>query len=214
MLSLNDIKDFAANSIYGLKTPKFNDRWRFKVSMPDWDANKIFKEIVDSQYSQYVNQNGIVSEYSPGRFDITFEVTSPGYSERIKQYIIKHGWHYTIDYIPDPLIADNNNINGVNTYFIKEEDIKMPKVKTQAPTHYPAYKKFSKVIKSGPVTVAWIEGKKFMVRKTKKDKDDPEKAMLMLFAKSQFGSEAAFHRWFRDQMGMFKEAEDNAKNRS
>lgn len=50
---------------------------------------------------------------------------------------------------------------------------------------------------------------KFMVRKTKKDKDDLEKAMLMLFAKSQFSSEAAFHRWFRDQMKLFEEANND-----
>ncbi len=87
----------------------------------------------------------------------------------------------------------------------------MPKVKMQEPTHYPTFRKFTKVIRSGPVTIAWIEGKKILVRKTKKDKDDLEKAMLMLYAKSQFGSEAAFHRWFRDQMKIFKEADKNEK---
>ena len=88
----------------------------------------------------------------------------------------------------------------------------MSKVKMQPPTYYSIFRKFTKVIRSGPVTVAWIEGKKVMVRKTKKDKDDLEKAMLMLYAKSQFGSEAAFHRWFRDQMKLFEEANNNAKN--
>ncbi len=207
MLSIDDISRFTANSIYGLR--QCNDRWKFGVSLPAEDENKLIKVIAGSKY---VDQNGVRTIYTPGRIYASFEVTSHGFGEGIKQYIIRHGWWYDIDYIPGPLIADQQTSPIFSkTYFIKEEDIKMPKVKMQEPTHYPTFRKFTKVIRSGPVTIAWIEGKKILVRKTKKDKDDLEKAMLMLYAKSQFGSEAAFHRWFRDQMKIFKEADKNEK---
>lgn len=208
MLSIDDITRFTANSIYGMS--QFHDRWNFWVSLPAEDEDKLIKVIAGSKY---VDQNGVSTTYTPGRIDASFEVTSPGFSAEIKQYIIRHGWRYNIDYIPGPLIADQQTSPiFLKTYYIKEEDIKMPKVKTQTPTWYSSFRKFTKVIRSGPVTVAWINGDKVMVRKTKKDKDDLEKAMLMLYAKSQFSSEAAFHRWFRDQMKIFKEAENNAKN--
>ena len=62
-------------------------------------------------------------------------------------------------------------------------------------------KNFDKVVVSGPATIAWINGKKVMVKKSESDTYDYEKAMLALMVKSFFGDdEAAFHRWCRTNL--------------
>lgn len=198
MLSLDNIQDFVQKPSKNL----FVYRWKFKVTLPGYDTDKIRKAITNSKY---IDPYSIETELTPWKIDASFDVIDHGFAEFMKAFIERNGWHYTVTNITNTYSAPS---------IVTEVDTKTPKVKTQAPTWYPRFRKFTKVVKSGPVTVAWIFGKKVMVRKTKKDKDDPEKAMLMLFAKSQFDSEAGFHRWFRDQMDMFKEAEDNAKNRS
>lgn len=231
MLSLNDIKRLTANSIYGLNP--CHDRWKFNVTIPSLDDSKLRKVI---ENSQYVDQSSITATYTPGKTVASFEVTDYSFSEWLKDCIRREHdmWWYAVDHIREPITVTPytdedfkldykrilSSISGLpidasdkeHAEAIVKEDTKMSKVKTQAPTWYSSYKKFTKVIRSGPVTVAWIEGKKVMVRKTKKDKDDLEKAMLMLYAKSQFSSEASFHRWFRDQMELFEEANKNAKN--
>lgn len=231
MLSLDNI------NFINIKKPSkqvFHDQWKFKVTLPKWDITKLFNAIADKPY---VNQNTVDITYDGDRCQAyaSFEVIDQVFAEFMKDFIARErGWFYTMRacpsyteeaYTEEDLKADYKRIlsslSGLPTDASDKEhaeaivkgDTKMSKVKTQAPTYYPSFMKFTKVIRSGPVTVAWIPSKKkIMVRKTKKDKDDLEKAMLMLFAKSQFTSEAAFHRWFRDQMKLFKEAEDNAKN--
>lgn len=200
MLSLDNMQDFVQKPSKNL----FVYRWKFKVTLPGYDTDKIHKAIMNSKY---IDPYSIETELTPWKIDASFDVIDHGFAEFMKAFIERNGWHYTVTNITNTYSAPS---------IVTKEDIKMPKVvKIQAPTYYPSFMKFIKVIRSGPVTVAWIKSnKKVMIRKTKKDKDDLEKAMLMLFAKSQFDSEAAFHRWFRDQMKLFKEAEDNAKNRS
>lgn len=62
-------------------------------------------------------------------------------------------------------------------------------------------KNFDKVVVSGPATIAWIDGKKVMVKKSEGDTYDYEKAMLALQVKALFGdNEAAFHRWCRTNL--------------
>lgn len=62
-------------------------------------------------------------------------------------------------------------------------------------------KNFDKVVVSGPATIAWINGKKVMVKKSEGDTYDYEKAMLALQVKALFGdNEAAFHRWCRTNL--------------
>lgn len=65
---------------------------------------------------------------------------------------------------------------------------------------------FDKVVVSGPATIAWINGKKVMVKKSEGDEYDYEKAMLALMVKSFFGNEARFHRWCRDNMKLINQA--------
>lgn len=73
-------------------------------------------------------------------------------------------------------------------------------------------KNFEKVVVSGPATIAWIYGKKVMVKKSEEDPYDYEKAMLALMVKSFFGDEARFHRWCRDNMKLINKAvEKDAK---
>ena len=62
-------------------------------------------------------------------------------------------------------------------------------------------KNFDKVVVNGPATIAWINGKKVMVKKSENDTYDYEKAMLALQVKALFGDdEAAFHRWCRTNL--------------
>ena len=225
MLSLDNI-DF-------VKKPSkqvFHDSWKFKVTLPEWDITKLFNTISDKPC---VNQSTVNIAYEGCKALASFEVTDQAFAEFMKNFIVhERGWYFTMKALPksyglyDPydtttyrdiqsalsgLPIIEHRIEG-QKWGVLKEDTKMSKVKTQEPTWYPKFRNFTKVIKSGPVTIAWIFDKKVMVRKTKKDKDDLEKAMLMLYAKSQFGSEAAFHRWFRDQMKLFEEANNNAKN--
>ena len=65
---------------------------------------------------------------------------------------------------------------------------------------------FEKVVVNGPATIAWINGKKIMVKKSEEDPYDYEKAMLALMVKSFFGDEARFHRWCRDNMKLINKA--------
>ena len=67
-------------------------------------------------------------------------------------------------------------------------------------------KNFEKVVVNGPATIAWINGKKIMVKKSEEDPYDYEKAMLALMVKSFFGDEARFHRWCKDNMKLINKA--------
>jgi hypothetical protein len=225
MLSLDNI-DFVKKS----SKQVFHDSWKFKVTLPEWDITKLFNTISDIPC---VDKSTVNITYEGHRAHASFEVTDQAFAEFMKMFIAQErGWFYTMTALPksyglyDPYDTITykdilSSLSGLPTSASDKEhaeaivkgDNKMSKVKTQKPTYYPSFMKFIKVIRSGPVTVAWIKSnKKVMIRKTKKDKDDLEKAMLMLFAKSQFDSEAAFHRWFRDQMKLFEEANNNAKN--
>ena len=183
--------------------------WRFDVSLPTQNFTELFNRWRRTDVKDEIE---ILREFSydDGRSsltDLSFIVRNYTLYLSLCGEFKQKGYHFN-----SRRITKDGSTHYKQILSESKEDAKMSKVKMQPPTYYSSFRKFTKVIRSGPVTVAWIEGKKFMVRKTKKDKDDTEKAMLMLFAKSQFSSEAAFHRWFRDQMKMFKEAENNAKN--
>lgn len=73
--------------------------------------------------------------------------------------------------------------------------------------------RFTKVIVNGPATIAWVTtgrnpAKKVVIKKAYGDSYDLEKAMLMCWAKSWFSDDTDFHKWFRLNMKMFKEAYD------
>ena len=74
---------------------------------------------------------------------------------------------------------------------------------------------FNKVIVNGPATIGFrtrmrYNDKKFVIKKADDDAYDLEKAFLMLYAKSQFDSDEEFHKWFKVNMKMFKEAYNEA----
>lgn len=196
--------------------------WRFDVSLSTPDFTELFNRW---RHTDVKNGIEIVHEFSnfdgsSSLTDLSFIVRSSELYSSLCDEFKQKGYHFHVQHVIPDYKRILSSLSGLPTdasdkehaEAIVKEDNKMSKVKMQPPTYYSNFRKFTKVIRSGPVTVAWIEGKKVMVRKTKKDKDDLEKAMLMLYAKSQFGSEAAFHRWFRDQMKLFEEADKNAKN--
>lgn len=73
--------------------------------------------------------------------------------------------------------------------------------------------RFTKVIVNGPATIAWVTtgrnpAKKVAIKKADGDIYDLEKAMLLCWAKSWFSDDTDFHKWFKLNMKMFKEAYD------
>lgn len=75
--------------------------------------------------------------------------------------------------------------------------------------------RFTKVIVNGPATIAWVTtgrnpAKKVIIKKADGDIYDLEKAMLLCWAKSWFSDDTDFHKWFRTNMKMFKEAYNEA----
>lgn len=93
--------------------------------------------------------------------------------------------------VNDVLVGFNNK--KYDNHMLQEEKKVMPK-------------NFEKVVVNGPATIAWINGKKIMVKKSEEDPYDYEKAMLALMVKSFFGDEARFHRWCRDNMKLINNA--------
>ena len=88
--------------------------------------------------------------------------------------------------------------------------------KTMTPKTY-----FDKVIVNGPATIGFKKNgfkknyytgdtDKYIIKKADDDAYDLEKAFLMLYAKSQFDSDEEFHKWFKVNMKMFKEAYNEA----
>lgn len=75
--------------------------------------------------------------------------------------------------------------------------------------------RFTKVVVNGPATIAWVTtgrnpAKKVVIKKADGDIYDLEKAMLMCWAKSWFSDDTDFHKWFRINMKLFREAYDEA----
>lgn len=93
--------------------------------------------------------------------------------------------------VNDVLVGFNNK--RYDNHMLQEEKKVMPK-------------NFEKVVVNGPATIAWINGKKIMVKKSEEDPYDYEKAMLALMVKSFFGDEARFHRWCKDNMKLINKA--------
>lgn len=200
--------------------------WTFHVSLPTPDFYELFNRWRRTDVKDEIE---IIREFSQSDCadsltDLSFIVRN--YALYLSLYDeFKHkGYHFRVQCTPtDENIQYKNLLSELSGLPISASDKEhadaivkegttMSKVKTQEPTWYPRFRNFKNVIRSGPVTIAWIFDKKVMIRKTKKDEDDLEKAMLMLYVKSQFSSEASFHRWFRDQMKIFEEADKNAKN--
>lgn len=88
----------------------------------------------------------------------------------------------------------------VETYECKRNEFNTKEVQKVMPNN------FDKVVVNGPATIAWINGKKVMVKKSEDDEYDYEKAMLALMVKSFFGNEARFHRWCKDNMKLINKA--------
>lgn len=65
---------------------------------------------------------------------------------------------------------------------------------------------FTRFIKNGPATIGFIDNEKYIVKLHEGDVDDPEKAMLMLYAKSHFSSNKEFQIWFNRQMKLMNKA--------
>lgn len=74
----------------------------------------------------------------------------------------------------------------------------------------------SKIVVNGPATIGFFnkymngdvrfKPKKVVIKLSKNDDFDPEKAVLLLMVKSMFPDEASFHSWMRRQMKMMNQA--------
>ena len=60
------------------------DRWVFKVSLPNWDADKLFEVIANDHRC---NKSTINMEYIHSHMEASFEVTDYGFSEWLKGFI-------------------------------------------------------------------------------------------------------------------------------
>ena len=112
--------------------------------------------------------------------------------------------------------ADPRNVTTEARKIIKAYHGYEKETKTMTPKTY-----FDKVIVNGPATIGFKKNgfkknyytgdtDKYIIKKADGDAYDLEKAFLMLYAKSQFDSDEEFHKWFKVNMKMFKEAYDEA----